>query len=167
MRNHRRAQVPTLLCVLVLVLSPHSPAGIISVDEDGPADFITIQAAIDAAVDGDTVVVQPGTYTGAGNRDISFKGKAITVRGVDPNDSAVVATTIVACQQVAAPAPGSSGGRTSTEAGVRAFLFWSGEGSQTVVEGLTIINGGTSGSGGAIWCEQSSPRISKCVFRDN
>jgi len=105
MRNHRRAQVPTLLCVLVLVLSPHSPAGIISVDEDGPADFITIQAAIDAAVDGDTVVVQPGTYTGAGNRDISFKGKAITVWGVDPNDSAVVATTIVACQQVAAPAP--------------------------------------------------------------
>lgn len=167
MRNHRRTRVPTLLYVLVLALSPSSPAKTISVDDDGPADYTTIQAAIDAAVDGDAVIVQPGTYTGVGNRDISFKGKAITVRGVDPNDSAVVATTIIACQQFAAPAPDSSGGRTGTEAGVRAFLFRSGEGSQTVVEGLTVINGGMSGSGGAIWCELSSPRISQCVFRSN
>jgi len=68
MRNNRRTRVPTLLYVLVLALSPHSPAGIISVDDDGPADFTTIQAAIDAAVDGDTVIVQPGIYTGAGPR---------------------------------------------------------------------------------------------------
>lgn len=39
----------------------------------------TIQAAIDAAEDGDVVIVKPGTYTGDGNRDIDFEGKAITV----------------------------------------------------------------------------------------
>ena len=40
-----------------------------------PADQQTIQAAINAAVDGDTILVSPGTYT----ENISFNGKAITV----------------------------------------------------------------------------------------
>ena len=63
----------------------------IYVDDDGPADFNNIQAAIDDSNDGDTVIISTGTYTGDGNRDINFKGKAITVRSSDPKDPAVVA----------------------------------------------------------------------------
>ena len=50
--------------------------------EDGTAThpFDAIQEGIDAAVDGDTVLVLDGTYSGTGNRDIGFLGKAITVR---------------------------------------------------------------------------------------
>jgi len=41
-----------------------------------PGDYPTIQAAIDAAVAGDTVLVDPGTYV----ETINFRGKAITVK---------------------------------------------------------------------------------------
>ncbi len=46
------------------------------VDDDAPADFSTIQAALNAASNGDTIIVRDGTYTGDGNRDIDFKGCA-------------------------------------------------------------------------------------------
>jgi len=39
-----------------------------------------IQAAIDAAGQGQTIKLQDGIYTGSGNCDVSFRGKALTVR---------------------------------------------------------------------------------------
>ena len=39
-----------------------------------PEEYPTIQAAIDDANEGDTVMITPGTYTGPGNRDIDFRG---------------------------------------------------------------------------------------------
>ncbi len=51
-----------------------------------PADQPTIQAGIDAAILGDTVLVADGTYTGDGNRDIDFGGKGIVLKSENGPD---------------------------------------------------------------------------------
>ena len=113
----------------------------------------TIQGAIDTAVNGDTVIVAPGTYTGTGNRDIDFKGKAITVRSIDPNDPDIVAGTIIDCD--------------GTEAQPhRGFYFHSHENAGSVLNGLTITNGYAT-YGGGIYCSSSSPTITNCTFTGN
>ena len=56
-----------------------------------PGQFATIQAAINAAVNGDSVIVSPGTYY----ERIAFNGKAITVRSTAPDNWSVIDTTII------------------------------------------------------------------------
>jgi parallel beta-helix repeat protein len=118
-----------------------------------PAEYATIQDAIDAAVDGDVVIVALGIYTGDGNRDIDFRGKGITVQSVDPNDPTTVAATIIDCNGI-------------FEEPHRGFYFHSGEDCNSVLSGLTITNG-YAGYGGGIECVSSHPTIANCTFLDN
>ena len=105
-----------------------------------------IQAAIDAAVNGDTVLVADGTYTGTGNKNLDFNGKAIVVKSENGADNC-----IIDCQ--------GSG---------RGFHFHSGEVSNSVLDGFKIINGYVSDYGGGIYCENnSSPTIKNCFLSDN
>ena len=78
---------------MVFAMAIGCSAATFTIKADGSGDYPTIQAAIDDANDFDTVIVLPGTYTGAGNRDIDFLGKAITVRSTNPLDPNVVAGT--------------------------------------------------------------------------
>ncbi len=111
-------------------------------------DYPTIQSAINAAVNGDEVVVALGTYTGSGNRDLDFKGKAITVRSqINPAnpDWNIIAATIIDC-----------GG--SADAPHRAFWFHTHEGSNSQVLGFTIRNGYARGLRGADGSFAAVPR---------
>ena len=45
-----------------------------TVDDDGKADFDNIQAAVDAASNGDEIIVMPGTYTGTGSEVVNMLG---------------------------------------------------------------------------------------------
>lgn len=56
-----------------------------------PADYPTIQEAIDAAYDGCVIIVSPGTYC----ENITICGKNIIVRSTDPTDPSVVAATVI------------------------------------------------------------------------
>lgn len=60
----------SISCAVLIVLTSRALAAgkVIYVDDDGTAAFNNIQAAINYANDGDTVIIADGTYTGEGNR---------------------------------------------------------------------------------------------------
>jgi len=106
--------------------------------------YPTIQAGIDAAVNGDTVLVADGTYTGEGNKNLDFNGKAITVVSENGPNS-----TIIDC-----------------EGEGRGFWFHTGEGENSVLSGFTVTNG-QSNYGGGIACFNASPTITNCIITEN
>jgi len=116
-----------------------------------PAQYSTIQSAIDAAVTGDRVIVADGTYTGSGNRNIDFRGKSITLESRNGPESC-----IIDCQNTS---------------GRRGFYFHSGEDSNSVVCGFTIKRGriySANAKGGGIYCGSNShPMFINCVITNN
>ena len=141
----------TILALLCLSLSIPCYARTITINADRSGEYPTIQAAIDAANDGDVIILTPGRYTGDGNRDIDYLGKAVTIRSTDPNDPNIVAETIIDCNS------------TFFER-YRAFVFQSSEDADSALEGLYITNGAVDNGGGAISCINSSPTITNCTF---
>ena len=128
----------------VLVLFPvHAIPATIHV----PGDHSTIQAAVDAATDGDTVLIADGVYSGAGNRGISWDAtnKHLVIMSENGRDH-----SIIDCQSED-----------------RAFLLNQGQDQRDVIEGITIINGFVYGPGGAICILSTSPRILNCMMENN
>lgn len=127
---------------------------------DVPADAPTIQAGIDAASHGDTVLVDVGHYV----ERISFKGKSILVtsRFIFEEDPAFVDATII---------DGATGVEDDTASVVR---FVSSEGPAAMLAGFTILGGeGIVGmnrdrrKGGGIFCALASPAIKLNIIRGN
>jgi parallel beta-helix repeat protein len=120
-------------------------AATLTVDDDGPADYNNIKAAVAAALPGDTIVLADGTYMGPNNRGIDFNGKAITLKSRNGP-----ARCLIHC-----------------ESKDRGFYFHRSESPMSVLEGVTILGGRTS-SGGAVYCTSgASPTIRYCILRDN
>ena len=94
------------------------------VNPEGTGDFPTIQAAIAGVQHGDVIELTDGTFTGDGNRDMDYLGKAITIRSQSGNPQAC----IIDC----------AGSRGDPH---RGFSFVSDEGPESVLEGVTIANG--------------------------
>jgi hypothetical protein len=137
-----------VLSILVLILWPltfRAMAATIRVPQDQP----TIQAGIDAAKTGDTVLVAPGLYT----ENINFKGKAITVK-----------STL---------GPGASTIDGGHKPPVVAFV--NGEGRGSVLSGFTIQHGGAptgaadvpANWGGGIAISGAAPTIFNNLITDN
>ena len=114
----------------------------------------TIQAGINAASEGDIVLVASGTYTGSGNVNLRFNGVNLVLMS-----EFGAASTIIDCEGVAC-------GITMSK----------GEGPSTVIQGFTIRNGklpeeGDVGSGrdhgaGMYIGSTCAPTIRDCLFED-
>jgi hypothetical protein len=110
------------------------------------AAFQTIQRGLDVGTHGDTVIVGDGTFSGAGNVNLSFYGKRIHLRSANGAGS----TTI----------DGSNANRAF-------YLNYSGETNQTIIEGFFITNCRANGDGGAAVFFGTSPSIKYCIFQSN
>ena len=131
--------VITLVAVLTIPMLAHSATIIV------PDDYPTIQGAIEAAVNGDTVLVKPGTYV----ENIDFLGKAVTVMSSEGPD-----VTKIDAGDPVNPDLGS------------AVTFSSGEELDSILDGFTLFNGtGTldpvnpTYKGKGIYCDGASPTI--------
>jgi len=131
---------PSFLCMVLFCAMPTLIyAGTINV----PADQSTVQAGLDAASSGDTVLVAPGTYT----EHITW-----------PSVNGIVLT--------------SSGSYSDTElnggGSGRIIIFPTGDviDTTTVISDLTLRNG-SSDHGGAVYAESASPKFVDVLFTDN
>ncbi|HKR05213.1 MAG TPA: T9SS type A sorting domain-containing protein [Bacteroidia bacterium] len=121
-----------------------------------PTDYSTIQQAIDASLDGDTVAVLQGTYY----ENINLHGKRILLTSLFylGKDTSYISSTIINGSQPTQPDTGTC------------VLMNSGEDSTTILQGFTITGGtgtkwldehgaGTYREGGGILIQYSSPII--------
>jgi len=138
------------LLVLFLLYSMLN-ATIINVPDDQP----TIQEGIDASADGDTVLVQPGTYY----ENINYNGKNIAVASLflTTQDTTYISITAI---------DGNQNGSVVT--------FNNNESYLASLCGFTITNGsgqiwGSYGYiyGGGIFCHSSSPILKNLIIKNN
>ena len=139
MAQPSRVLLPFAALVLLSLPAPGAAATL-----NVPADYATIQAAINAASNGDTILVSDGTYT----ENIDFKGKAITLKSINGPS-----TTII------------DGGSIDT-----VVKFITNETSSSVIDGFTIRNGLATSNyteGGGIFVASASPTISNNKIINN
>lgn len=132
-----------LLIGALALFAGNATAAIFFVAADGTGDYATIQAAIDAVAAGSIIELFDGTYTGAGNRNLDFHGKALTLR----SRSGRPADVVIDCQMTG-----------------RGFYFHTAETSASSVKGITIMNGYAADYGGGVYCSSASPSILNCVI---
>lgn len=129
------------LFYFILILGvPCSHAATHIVTSEGTGDYPTIQAAIDAAALGDTILLGDGTFIGTGNINLDPAGKNLVIMPM------AGASPVIDCE--------NSG---------RAFHIHSGEDASMIIRGLRMRGGnppgGTASKGGAMLIEGASPTI--------
>lgn len=127
-------------CVVTAALPANSAGACGDCDIYVPDQFPTIQAAIDAAANQQTICVRPGTYY----ERIDFLGKAITVCALNGPTETII----------------------DAEGDGTAVLIITGERADTVLSGFTITNG-VGEDGGGLLVHNASPIIYDCIFANN
>ncbi|MHC4498877.1 MAG: right-handed parallel beta-helix repeat-containing protein, partial [Planctomycetota bacterium] len=108
-----------------------------------PDEVRSIQRALSASIDGDSIIVSAGKYS----ESITFDGRAVTLKSTDPNDWSVVKATVI----------------DANNPDANVITFDSGEDNNSVITGLTV----TGGKFGIFCANSSSPVVTKCAIQDN
>ena len=116
----------------------------------------TIQDSIDAAIDGDTIIISPGMYY----ENLTLLGYDIVLTSTDPDSMTIVESTIIDGSQYINSDKGS------------VIELNGSESAECVIQGLTLQNGiGTKALtnvyGGGIFGNESNATIRKNIIRDN
>jgi len=109
-----------------------------------PGSYANIRMAVNAAADGDTIMLADGTFSGSDNRNIEIDSKSLTFRSTSGNPN----QCIIDCE--------SKG---------RAFTITDCE-TITLI-GITIKNGSVIDKGGAVYCHNSCFTARNCLFSKN
>ncbi|RLD60284.1 MAG: hypothetical protein DRJ05_04955, partial [Bacteroidetes bacterium] len=139
-------QILTLILPIAVGITQPILANTLTVKQDSTGDYSTIQAAVDAAVDGDTVLVWPGTYKG--NIKIYFKGITVGSLAMTTGDLSYVHQTII---------DGNDSIRNITIVE---------SGNRMVINGFVLQNGYDI-FGGAIRVWYSHTDIMNCIIQNN
>ncbi|HPQ42203.1 MAG TPA: right-handed parallel beta-helix repeat-containing protein, partial [bacterium] len=107
---------------------------------------------IDAAAEGDTVLVAPGTYSGTGNRDIVFPSIPVTLSSEGGPD-----TCIIDCDG-------------SIQEEHRGFVITGNADTPKIIDGFTVANADVreigNNYGGAFFITDDSAAIRNCIITD-
>ncbi|MBN2172349.1 MAG: VCBS repeat-containing protein [Candidatus Krumholzibacteriota bacterium] len=135
-----------LFAAILLVLAPCAIAATIHVIEpDGGGDYPTIQAAVNAAQDGDVIELVDGVYTGPGNRAIVVDGLSVTIRARYGDPTAC----IIDCESLG-----------------RGFSFTNQGDDFAVLRGVTLRNGDADNGGGVYCGNYAKVVITQCIIED-
>ncbi len=143
----------TISLIILLLLSVLLSAQTITVKQDGTGDFTTIQAAVDSAQNGDTVLVWPGVYY----ENIEILSKYVTLGSLTltTGEDGYIFQTII---------NGNSNGSC--------IKTWNwGISDKIIINGFTITNGTGADCGGicggGLFIEYTNIELDNCLVKKN
>ncbi len=129
-----------LLLFAILIISTLAVENALGATLYVPADYNTIQAAIDDANNNDTIVVSPGRYY----ENIQIRNKGVVIISSNPNDPNIVANTII-------------------DGNDKRIVALAANEEHCVISGFTITNGAATNGAGIYGFDI----IKKCIITDN
>lgn len=137
------------ILVALCSISVSTSADVLHVWSDGSGDYPTIQAAVDAATDGDLILLGDGVFRGPGNWDVEVVDKNITIA----SESGDPMRTVIDCED----------GGTDHRAWLVMF-----NNELVVFEGVGVIHGDMGEfCGGAAVVVEGTVTLRNCVFAGN
>jgi len=148
-----------ILCSIFYSILPATCfSQLITVKQDGTGDFMVIQEAVDAANNGDTILIFPGIYYE--NVDLTEKGIVLASTWIISDNDSLISQTIIDGKQQGSCIRSLSGSNLAEIIGITLQQGRGYKDPQTIFPNAY-------GSGGGIYFEHSKAKIINCIVMNN